>query len=354
MIKEEVDSEDIAYDLETEAGTFLAGGFENGLMCKNTDSCYVKFPIEPSDFSTEIEYMRELFRLAVECAKYCTNSFKPPIELEFEKYMFPLILFAKKKYAYLEWTEPEAPHPNVEFKGIQVVRRDTCDYVKEKCIQVYNIVMAERNKEEAFKKSYEYIRNAVKDLLNNNVDINKLVLSKQLKSRYKVRKNNMTNEYHWTDSKITQPHVKLAQNLKIKDAANHPKPPDRVPFIFIEKKGALLQCDKVVSPDDFEIEGSDLKLDSLYYFDHQFKSSIDNLFQFLTKNPDIIYKDLVRKKKNEIIDQQEISDSPFFKIKKKSTVSAEEIVCSENEESVSNSEDEYEFIEDDVSEDLYS
>ena len=45
--------EETVYDLETEAGTFLAGSFETGIMVKNTDSCYVKFPINIKDFASE-------------------------------------------------------------------------------------------------------------------------------------------------------------------------------------------------------------------------------------------------------------------------------------------------------------
>ena len=90
----------------------------------------------------------------------------------------------------------------------------------------------------------EYAKKAVENLLNANLDFNKLVLSKQLKARYTVRKNKISREYYWTHEEIQQPHVRLAQQLMKKDPTNHPKPPDRVPYLFIEKKGDWLQCDK--------------------------------------------------------------------------------------------------------------
>lgn len=320
---EEIDPIDLVYDLETECGTFVAGGMHTGILVKNTDSCYVKFPVNYSDFKEhgskqKEEFMKELFRLAEECANYCTSQFKPPIELAFEKYMYPLMLFAKKRYAFKEWTEPERPNSELNYKGIQLVRRDTCRYVKEELNRVFEIIMDSTSKEAAMKESVPFIQRSIKNLLDSNIDINKLVLSKQLKARYIVRKENISNTYHWTNPKITQPHVRLAQELKIKNPANHPKPPDRVPYLFIEKKGDnLLQCDKVVHPEYLGTQ----KIDSLYYFEHQYRKPIDMIFQFIMLDskgnpcPEKIYERMIINKINEINGQKEISS--FFKKKNK-------------------------------------
>jgi len=306
--------EETVYDLETEAGTFVAGSLKNGILVKNTDSCYVKFPIHKSDYSEEQGYMKALFEIAQNCANFITSKFKPPMELAFEKYMFPFILYAKKRYAYMEWTNYMKPDEQVHYKGLQMIRRDTCKYVKEELEHIFRIIMNERSIEGAYKASLQYAKMSIQNLLNGNIDPNKLVLSKQLKSRYAVRKNKRTEMCHWTNKAIQQPHVRLAQQLMIKDPANHPKPPDRVPYLFIEKKGNnLLQCDKVIHPADFNTSTN--KLDSLYYFDHQFQKPLDMIFQFMTKNTENIYKGMRLHKINEMAGQKEITD--FFKPKAK-------------------------------------
>jgi DNA polymerase elongation subunit (family B) len=297
------------YDLETEAGTFLAGSLNFGIMVKNTDSCYVKFPINREDFKSDESFMKEQFETAEKCAKYCTEQFKPPIELEFEKYMYPLALFAKKRYAYKEWTNYKTPDEEINYKGIQVVRRDTCKYVKEEMSKIFEIIMNSKTSKDACILSLEHIKSTVRNLLDGNVDISKLVLSKQLKSRYKVRKNNETNEYSWKDKRIQQPHVRLAQEIMKTDSVNHPKPPDRVPYLFEEKKNAILQCDKVIHPDNFNTGVN--KIDSLYYFDHQLQKPIDMIFSLMMEDTATIYKDMIREKKNNVNGQFEITS--FFK-----------------------------------------
>ena len=145
-----------------------------------------------------------------------------------------------------------------------------------------------------------------KNLLDGNLDINKLVLSKQIKAVYKVRKNKETKEIRWNYIKqnkkelydcrdIQQPHVRLAQALVLRDPVNHPKPPDRVPYLFVENKNAILQCDKVIHPNDFN---STHKVDSMYYFEHQYKKPIDMIFELMSSKEETqeVYKEIVHKK----------------------------------------------------------
>lgn len=322
---EEIGVEKNVYDLETDAGTFVAGGIEYGILVKNTDSCYVKFPIHKSDFEEygdkqDEEFMKANFKMAEECALYCTSQYKYPIELAFEKFMYPLILYAKKRYAFKEWTNPLTPDKEIHYKGLQLVRRDTCRYVKEELNRTFEIIMNQKSKEDAKNAALPYIQKSIKNLLDGNIDFNKLVLSKQLKSKYVVRKNKVSNTFHWTNQEIQQPHVRLAQELVVKNPANHPKPPDRVPYLFIEKKGEnLLQCDKVIHPEDFNPDIN--KIDSLYYFDHQYQKPIDMVFQFMVLdkkgNPDTqkIYKSLRTSKINQLNGQPEANT--FFKTKVK-------------------------------------
>jgi DNA polymerase delta subunit 1 len=315
---EEIGFEEIVYDLETEAGTFVAGGLKQGILVKNTDSCYVKFPIHKSDYENDEEFMKANFKIAENCATFCTSKFKPPIELAFEKYMYPLVLFAKKRYAYKEWTNPLTPDEEIHYKGLQLVRRDTCRYVKEELNHAFEIIMNQKSKEDAKKAALPFIQSSIKNLLDGNIDFNKLVLSKQLKSRYVVRKNKISNTFHWSNTDIPQPHVRLAQQLKIKNPANHPKPPDRVPYLFLEKKGKnLLQCDKVIHPEEFDPNIH--KIDSLYYFDHQYQKPIDMVCQFMVldrkgnSDTEKIYKGMRISKINQIEGQPEIGE--FFKPK---------------------------------------
>lgn len=345
------------YDIETKEGVYVAGS-GSGILVKNTDSCYVKFDLDKESFKNsdgtfdEVSYMKENFRLAKECAERITKTFKKPIDLEFEKFMYPFFLYEKKRYAYQEWTEPERPHLELEYKGLSVVRRDYCQYVKEVCNTLFEILMKGlKDTTENFKKKAEklstkpdkedeiealtnrisvllkisekvsksesnvideaiiYVKGAIKHLFDGKVPIKDLIISNSLRGTYK----HDGIDVPWTDERLNRPHVKLAQKLKILDPVNHPKPPDRVPYVFIVKPNCKLQWEMVEHPDYLKSSGS--KIDTLYYFDHQLKEPIIQIFDLMVEDTDKIYETLRLDKVNDMNNQPAITK--FFKVTKK-------------------------------------
>lgn len=296
--------DDWVYDIETNDGTFST---DDGLILKNTDSCYVKFDVDKSVFPDDDShaFMREHFRLAKECAKRVTETFKPPIELEFEKVMSPFLLFAKKRYAYLEWTSPDIPD-HIDYKGIQVVRRDNCQYVKDVSMAVLNKIMYHKDIEGAKNIAIE----GVKSLLNDEVPINKLVISKSLNKYYK--KDGI--KVDWETAEVSFPHVRLAQTLIKLDPMGHPKPPDRVPFVYIKTNNRkALQWERVAHPDYM---GKN-KLDPLYYLDKQLMKPLDMLFELLIDDPSVLYTEYRQDRQNKDDGYGKTMDD-FFMIKKSS------------------------------------
>ena len=302
-IEELPETHDDVYDIETEVGTFST---DTGIILKNTDSCYVKFFVDRTKFESEEDYLEEVFRLSEECADAITKTFKPPIELEFEKVMWPFLLFQKKRYAYREWVRGKngaIVDMGVDCKGIEYVRRSSCEYVKDVSKSMLDTIMYNHDIEDAKKKAHD----GVKKLFDNEVDIKKLVVSNGLSHSYKVDGKSVP----WDDPKAARkPHVFLAQELKKLDPMNSPKPPNRVPYVYIQnkKKGAL-QFEKVAHPDYI----GNKKIDALYYFEHQLESPINTIMDVVMDDPSEIYKELVRDKKNK--DQGLQSIKSFFKPK---------------------------------------
>ncbi len=315
---EVVESEDVVYDLETTAGTFLAGTIKSGIMVKNTDSCYITPNVERKDFNSEDEFMREVFRESKRCATLCTSKFKKPMEIVLENIKHPFLLFTKKRYVYKEWTgDPDkeiTADEELKSKGIQTLRRDTCKYVREELTTLLNILInSNTDRKTSIDNAVKFAQTSIKNLLDCNINPSKLVLSKQLKGYYILRENNKSIELHWTDPNIKQSHVRLAQQLAIKDPVNHPKPPDRVPFIFINAKNSKLQCDKVMHPED--VDKIDI-IDTLYYFEHQYKKPLNMIFELLMdkKKVSSIYENLVLNKINKMNGQTDLSK--YFDVKK--------------------------------------
>ena len=225
---------------------------------------------------------RKIFEISQECADRISATFKKPIELEFEKVMYPFILFAKKRYACLVYTNPEKDD-GMDCKGIELVRRDNCPLVRKSQGDVLNKLLYNKDVKLATKTAKKY----VSDLLHNKIDVDELIISKTLRHDYTciccgvkcnseghmniIRKNDKNYKgnieedsdgeeiiYTWGKRvrdnveinitkkhkneglseapKINIPHKRLAEKLKERDPMNAPKSGDRVPYVFIETK----------------------------------------------------------------------------------------------------------------------
>lgn len=334
------------YDLTTENHHFAAGPGE--LIVHNTDSIYVKFFTQYEGK----EHMEEVFRLSEIAADGCSNLFKRPIEMEFEKAMDPFILFSKKRYACVVYTNPHT-HDYIDYKGIQVVRRDNCPYVKEKSMEIFKSILLEKD----IPKSISLGRDFSKNLLDGKVKMEDLVISKSLKgygsyefdkqflckecnkrwyvevdekkkyavqywNEYKADKNleyNLNNflyidvpentksrkHYCYTCKEETEfrtnianiPHVALARKMKERDPYNCPHVGERVPYVFKKVNNErLLQYQRVEDP-KYLMENC-IPIDYNYYFEHQFKSAIETIFGPILKNEleEKMFKGIVEEK----------------------------------------------------------
>lgn len=283
------------YDIETEDGTFQAGIGQ--MIVKNTDSCYVIFPqpVDPDGTLTT------LFKVAEEAAKKISATFKKPIELEFEKFMYPLILVAKKRYMYLEWTNPKKHNGEIEAKGVELVRRDNCPYVKETLDAVLTPIMFENNVTKGKEQAELYIDK----LLNGEVPIKKLILSKTLKNEYKGYEKkylsklpdgraDTNGEYLWIHTKKVKEtgayekieefpsmaHVALVEKMRSRDLNSAPKPGDRVPFVYVDiNEPKALSWKKTEDPE--YASANKIPIDTLYYLEHQLKNPLKTIFDIL-------------------------------------------------------------------------
>lgn len=257
------DEPEFVYDIETEDGTFQCGG--GCIIVKNTDSIYTKFIIEKELDDTE--RLNEVARISEECSREITKIFKPPIELEFEKIMFPLILVTKKRYAYLGWESngTEMVNKGIDIKGLQLIKREFCPFVKEIGMEILNRVF-DRDP----KGAEEVARNMISELIFGKVPIDKLIMTKRLNNSYKD-KNKNGKELR------KPPHWYLAQKIKKRDPMNAPKGGDRVSFVFIHNDDKhALQEERIEDPE--YVKQHNIQIDTLYYLNRQVIKSLYTLF----------------------------------------------------------------------------
>jgi DNA polymerase delta subunit 1 len=172
----------------------------------DTDSVFVKFG--PTDLKTCMEYGKE-------AAPWVTKHFPKPISLEMEKCYWPYLLQSKKRYAGVYWTRLDK-YDKIDYKGMEVARRDSCKLVTKLIEDCLTVLFLERNVE----KTKQLVKSAVRDLYLNKVDLSLLLMRKGM---------NMSAE----DYKANAPHVALAKRMYKRDPTTAPRMGDAVWFVYI-------------------------------------------------------------------------------------------------------------------------
>jgi len=314
----------------------------------DTDSIYCKFK---SDLKGQ-DHMNWVFKVAPECAQRISATFKKPIDLEFEKVMYPFILFSKKRYASLFWTNP-LNFDYIDYKGIQVVRRDNCEFVRENSKKIFEYILKNDkvlsysfdSVNELIETGKEYARDKIRMLVNSEVPMSQLILSKSIRSGYafdnkavciectktyyelnvvgkkemnisllhKLKDKKKSHILEWLEEKhycpsckkdtdfercpANIPHVALARKREERDKMDKVPGGSRVPYLFVTYPGTR-QFEKVEDP-DFVVKNG-IPIDYIYYFEHQFKSAIETIFCPMMENVSDLWVDIIPQKPKKI------------------------------------------------------
>ena len=248
-----------------------ANGYEydSQVIYGDTDSVMVKFGTQDR---------AEAMRLGKEAADYVTKFFSTPIKLEFEKIYHPYLLMNKKRYAGMYWTNPDKPD-KMDAKGIETVRRDNCGLVQNIVQGALDRLLIKFDKEDAI----EFCKGMISDLLQNRVDLSLLVITKGLSKRIADGEND--NEEGGKDKKDQKnnvynanlPHVKLAEKMKKRDAANAPTVGDRVAYVMVQGAKGSKAYEK--SEDPVYVLEHNLPIDFQYYIENQIKLPLIRIFE---------------------------------------------------------------------------
>tara|TARA_B110000977_G_scaffold201886_1_gene299804 strand:- start:9167 stop:11956 length:2790 start_codon:yes stop_codon:yes gene_type:complete len=274
----------------------------------DTDSVMVRFDTGKERGQKALE---KSFELGIEAAERISATFKAPIELEFEKVYWPYLLFSKKRYAGLMYTNPQKPD-YIDAKGIQLVRRDNCPFVKRISQEVLDTIMYKMDTEGAIK----IVQAAAKELLSYNVLCDDLVVSKSLRRISYVKNKReippakssiQCNGFHLVHEykNANLPHLVVAAKHEERESGSGPKSGDRVPYVFIDTGNPKdLQYTKAEDP--VYVKTNKIKLDVVYYLEHALKNPLESLFELFLDDPqDTLFAEALngfKAKKNTSVD----------------------------------------------------
>jgi DNA polymerase delta subunit 1 len=254
-----------------ETKEFVEANFQGAhVRYGDTDSVMVEFDVGERKGQEAIEYSWEQ---GVQAADACTKLFKQPNELELEKVYCPYFLYSKKRYAAKMYEKDKAGNvvfKKIDVKGLQVVRRDNCPYVREVCTNVLGHILNGSDPMPAIKEA----KQAAKKLLAGDVPMEKLMLSKQLAGNYK-------SDNH--------AHVSVRDKIRMRAPGSEPQQGDRVQYVIVEGPKNAKLYEKAEDPAWVIDKG--IKLDYKYYFTNQLKNPITDLLEPLIGSSTDIFSD---------------------------------------------------------------
>ena len=235
----------------------------------DTDSLFVMFNVMNPDTGEKLagrEALVATMRLTEEAGKMVTTCLKSPHDFEYDKTMFPFIIFSKKRYVgNLYEDSPDSYYQN--GMGIATKRRDYAGIVKVIYGGAIRILLTQKDPVAAA----EFVRGKLQDLAEGRASINQLTMSKSLRSEYKA---------------ATPPaHKILAQRIAARDPGNAPASGDRISFLYVlppvGQQASKNQGDRIETPT--WIKDKKLEIDAKFYMEHQLMNPISQLFSLVVE-----------------------------------------------------------------------
>jgi DNA polymerase elongation subunit (family B) len=227
----------------------------------DTDSVFFTFNLQDKETGDKIIGTKAL-ELSIEIAKEACHNvskfLKQPHDFEYEKTFLPFCLLSKKRYVGILYEHDPNKGKRKEM-GIVLKRRDNAPIVKDVYGGVIDILMKERD----IKKALDYVDKCLQELVDGTVPIDKLIITKSLRSFYK------------NPQQIA--HKVLADRIGAREPGNKPTSGDRVPFVYIVNPNKkALQGEKIETPTF--IRDNNIQIDYSFYITNQIMKPLLQLF----------------------------------------------------------------------------
>ena len=227
----------------------------------DTDSVFFTFNLSDKETGEKIIGPKALelsIEIAQEACHNVSKFLKQPHDFEYEKTFLPFCLLSKKRYVGILYEHDPMKGKRKEM-GIVLKRRDNAPIVKDVYGGVIDILMKERD----IKKALDYVDKCLQELVDGTVPIEKLIITKSLRSFYK------------NPQQIA--HKVLADRIGAREPGNKPTSGDRVPFVYIVNSNKkALQGEKIETPTF--IRENKLQIDYSFYITNQIMKPLLQLF----------------------------------------------------------------------------
>jgi DNA polymerase delta subunit 1 len=229
--------------------------FSGDVIYGDTDSIFIKFPTQD---------LAESISLGQQSAARITELCRKPYKIEYEKTMFPFILFCRKRYVGMLY-ETDITKCYRKTMGVALKRRDNAPIVKDIFGGALDILMEKRD----IRPAQEFVKEMLVKVLKNEVPLDKYIITKQLRDDYKNPKQIA--------------HRVLADRMAERDVGTAPQVGDRLPYIYVAvRKEQKMQGEKIEHVD--YVREKNLKPDTEFYITNQIQNPVAQLFALAIEN----------------------------------------------------------------------
>lgn len=258
----------------------------------DTDSVFVKV------FGKSVS---EAIILGKQMSQEVSKIWPAPIQLDFEKVLFPSLLQNRKRYAGLLWTDPGTPD-KIDIKGIEVNRRDAVPLIEHVIGDMLAILFPFRNnstnpgdcsgkilpaeREDIIAKVKASVRKDIDRVLAGTLNVGSYIMTKGLWLG--------TNA---TDYAAKQTHISVIDKMRLRDSRRLFKDGERISYVFTQSTPNAKGHEKAEDPVYAINKG--LLLDYQYYLDHTVHNPVQRILELFmsAKEIDLLFKSTKASKK---------------------------------------------------------
>ncbi|XP_024028845.1 DNA polymerase zeta catalytic subunit isoform X2 [Morus notabilis] len=208
--------------------------------------------------------LEDAFKIGNEIASEITAMSPNPVALKMEKVYHPCFLLTKKRYVGYSYESPKQVDPVFDAKGIETVRRDTCEAVSKTMEQSLRLFFEQQDIFEV----KAYLQRQWKRILSGRVSLQDFVFVKEVR----------LGTYRTRDSSLLPPAAIVATKAIRTDPRAEPRYGERVPYVVIHGEPGARLIDMVVDPLELLTVGSPYRLNDLYYINKQIIPALQRAF----------------------------------------------------------------------------
>lgn len=184
-------------------------GYE--IIYVDTDSLFIDVGYDASD-----ESLKKSFPLSKQICKELSDMFPGTMTIKHEKTAKTALFLDPKCYALFKFEKPDDPDGKIDIKGLQIKKRDNCDFVRDNGLKMLEIILRKGD----VQGGVSFIDTKLKELIDGKISVEAIALHKKI-SKADYKGNSIG-------------HIELAKRIDQRKPGQGPKSGESVKYLYVD------------------------------------------------------------------------------------------------------------------------